>query len=107
MEKQAHITTDSDYRDLGPAIEAARDAVKMSKAELARRIGVTRTAVVKMESGERRVDVVELCRIADAIGIGRLDLFRLATERVASGDGYASGPEQSMSADEELLALVS
>lgn len=46
-----------------------RQASGLSQAELAERLGRVQSVVSSIESGGRRVDVVELLDIADAIGL--------------------------------------
>lgn len=45
-----------------------RNAVGMNQTELARALGQYQSFVARVESGERRVDVIELLDIAKAIG---------------------------------------
>jgi Zn-dependent peptidase ImmA (M78 family)/DNA-binding XRE family transcriptional regulator len=54
--------------DLGRRIADARTEAGMTQADLAAGIGVERTALVRMESGERKVSATELVVIARALG---------------------------------------
>lgn len=53
-----------EYDRLREAIRGAREARRMSQRELSRRLNMMPTYITKVESGERRVDVVELADIA-------------------------------------------
>lgn len=47
---------------------ARREAANMTQAELARRLGEYQSFVARLESGDRRVDVVEFLKLADILG---------------------------------------
>lgn len=90
MSKRAHdIANDPDYGDMGRAIREARERARLSSSQLAERVGVPRNAMALIEGGERRVDIVELVRIAGALGCDALALFKSATStaRERHGDG--------------------
>jgi len=54
----------------------ARKTAGLSQTELARRLSKPQSFVSKFERGERRLDVVEFKRIAEAIGIDPLRFLR-------------------------------
>ncbi|HEY1617307.1 MAG TPA: helix-turn-helix transcriptional regulator [Streptosporangiaceae bacterium] len=54
--------------DLGRRIADARAEVGVTQASLATRISLERTALVRIESGERKVSATELAAIASALG---------------------------------------
>jgi Zn-dependent peptidase ImmA (M78 family)/DNA-binding XRE family transcriptional regulator len=53
--------------DLGRRIAAARAEAGMTQASLATRSGIERTALVRIELGERKISATELVAIADAL----------------------------------------
>jgi transcriptional regulator with XRE-family HTH domain len=57
-----------DYRALIQTVVEARKSAKLTQAELAGRLGKPQSYVSKVESGERRLDVVELTALAEALG---------------------------------------
>lgn len=59
---------------------AARKRAGLSQEELARRLGKPQSYVSKYENGERRLDVVEVAEIAEAMGIDALDLLNVFKE---------------------------
>ncbi|MFB9358565.1 helix-turn-helix domain-containing protein [Actinoplanes nipponensis] len=58
-----------DWSDVGDRVQAARTAAGMSQGELADAIGLDRTMVAKIESGARRVDALELARLAATLRV--------------------------------------
>jgi Zn-dependent peptidase ImmA (M78 family)/transcriptional regulator with XRE-family HTH domain len=63
MSREADITR----ADLGRRIADARTEAGLTQADLAARIGLERTALVRAESGERKVSATELAAIAGAL----------------------------------------
>jgi ribosome-binding protein aMBF1 (putative translation factor) len=63
-------------------LRAARDRVGVSQKELAARIGEDQTFVSKCERGVRRLDVVELKRWTDALGVGLIEFVTLLDHRL-------------------------
>lgn len=57
-------TRSSSYRAFLSRLRAARDDMGLSQVDVARRLGKPQSYVSKCESGERRVDVVELAELA-------------------------------------------
>ena len=64
------IKTDSDGRlaKLGAAIRKARNDRKLSQETLADAAGIDRSHMGKIERGERNVSVLNVARVADALG---------------------------------------
>jgi Zn-dependent peptidase ImmA (M78 family)/transcriptional regulator with XRE-family HTH domain len=52
------------WEELGRQVASARKDQGLSQAELAAELDVDRTAITKMESGERKIDTFELARLA-------------------------------------------
>jgi transcriptional regulator with XRE-family HTH domain len=66
----------SDYARLIAWLIAKRDAVGMSQQILAKKLDVHQSFVAKVETGQRRIDVVEFVTIAKALGVDPVRLFR-------------------------------
>ncbi|MBB5660369.1 helix-turn-helix domain-containing protein [Brevundimonas halotolerans] len=49
-------------------IASARKAAGLTQVELAARLGRPQSFVSKVERGERRLDVIEFCLVAEALG---------------------------------------
>ncbi len=45
-----------------------RKAAEITQVELAERLGKPQSFVSKVERGERRLDVIEFCQVAEALG---------------------------------------
>ena len=70
--------TDRFNADLGAWLEKKRDEKDISQAEMARRLGVTRTAVHCWEKGKRKLYADTLIKYCEAAGI---DLQEFLNER--------------------------
>ena len=55
------------WQELGARIAEARKVAQLSQAELATAVKLDRTAITKLESGERKLDSLELVRIAGVL----------------------------------------
>ena len=75
MQKSQHTSA---YRRLTPALRKAREEAGLTQAEVAEKLGVYASFVSKVESGERRIDVVELKHFCDALGVGLVAFLRSA-----------------------------
>ena len=64
----------------------ARRKSGLTQLEVAARLGVSQSFVSKYELGERRLDVIELLRIADILNADVHDLVR----RIATGEDFSS-----------------
>lgn len=49
-------------------IASVRKAANITQVELAERLGKPQSFVSKVERGERRLDVIEFCELAEALG---------------------------------------
>ena len=56
-------------------LTAARMKDGMTQRELARRLARSHSFVGKIESGERQLNVLEFCELADALKVNPKDLF--------------------------------
>jgi transcriptional regulator with XRE-family HTH domain len=58
-----------ELRILGEVLVRARERAKLKQADVAAKLGLPASYLSKIESGTRRLDVVELIRIAEAMGV--------------------------------------
>ena len=65
MQKSIHS---SEYRTVVKKLREARDSTGLTQAEAAKKLGKPQSYISKIERGERRVDVVELARVAKEYG---------------------------------------
>lgn len=61
-------------------LRRCRLASGLTQAQLAERINESQSFVSKYESGEQRLDLYELEKICDAIGVPLLDFIRMYLE---------------------------
>lgn len=64
------------YKALLSLLAKARADSGINQAEVARKLGVPQSYVSKVESGERRLDVVEFIRLAEASGSDPVRIVR-------------------------------
>lgn len=67
--KIAHMEAVQSWDEVGERIAEARLASDMSQGDLASEVGLDRTAMVRIEAGDRRVSALELSRLAQALGV--------------------------------------
>ncbi len=60
----AHAAHSPAYREFLKRLRAGRERAGLLQVEVARRLGKPQSYVSKCESGERRVDVIELAALA-------------------------------------------
>ena len=73
----------SGHEALREALIAARKAAGLTQAELATKLKCHQSLVARVESGERRIDVIELIVLARAIGTEAGDLMSVAEQETA------------------------
>lgn len=56
------------WADVGGRVATARELAGFTQRELAERLGLHRSAVTRMEIGQRQLDALELAKIADMLG---------------------------------------
>jgi transcriptional regulator with XRE-family HTH domain len=64
----------AELRILGEVLLRARERAGLKQADVAARLGLPASYLSKVESGTRRLDVVELIRIAEAMGVDAAEL---------------------------------
>ena len=80
MRKSTHT---AEYAALLKEIRRSRSAATLTQRDVAARLGVPPSWIAKVESGERRIDVIEFCWLVGACGVDPREVFdRVA--RVAS-----------------------
>ena len=65
-----------ELRILGEALVRARQRAKLKQSDVAARLGLPSSYLSKIESGTRRLDVVELIRVAEAMGVDPAEIVR-------------------------------
>jgi transcriptional regulator with XRE-family HTH domain len=54
-----------DRKSLGAKLREAREYLELSQDEVARNVGLTRSAISLIENGQRKVDALELKKLAE------------------------------------------
>ena len=76
------------YSKLTALLISTRLAAGVTQVELAERLGKPQSFVSKVEMGERRLDVIEFCAVAEALGqipaelLGRLEAKQIPVTRL-------------------------
>jgi len=66
----------SDHLRLVAMLREVRKKADLRQADVAERLGVPQSFVSKYETGERRLDLVELKRVCEALGTNLVDFVR-------------------------------
>lgn len=83
---RAWVTSEA-YSALVEVLVQARQEAGLSQRDLAERLGKPRSYVSKIETKERRIDVLELIDLADALGVDphdALDRLIIAIKQAVS-----------------------
>lgn len=57
-------------------LRGKREAIGMTQIQLAEKLNVSQTVVSKIETCERRLDVIELIDVCEAINVSFIDFFK-------------------------------
>jgi transcriptional regulator with XRE-family HTH domain len=60
----------------GDAVRDRREALALTQEEFAHRAGIHRTYLSDIERGTRNVSLLNIGRLAEALGVGLSELFR-------------------------------
>lgn len=71
----------SGHEALREALIAARKTAGLTQAELAGRLKCHQSFVARLESGQRRIDVVELVVLCRAIGVDAVKFLAITEEK--------------------------
>jgi transcriptional regulator with XRE-family HTH domain/Zn-dependent peptidase ImmA (M78 family) len=63
------VTAAEAWTEVGERVREAREAAGLTQAELAAVVGVDRTALVRVEAGQRQLNALELFRLSDRLGV--------------------------------------
>jgi ribosome-binding protein aMBF1 (putative translation factor) len=73
-----------EYEVVRAVLIGARREAGLSQRALAARLGKTGSHVAMIERGQRRVDLLEFCRIADSLGVSADALVNRIAERLGA-----------------------
>ena len=66
---------DERHRELISILRGKREAARITQADLASQLGVYQSHIARLESGQRRLDVIEFLDLAEAIGFEPQDVI--------------------------------
>ncbi|HEY3056898.1 MAG TPA: helix-turn-helix transcriptional regulator [Thermoanaerobaculia bacterium] len=67
---------------LGEVLVRARERAKLKQSDVATRLNLPASYLSKIENGTRRLDVIELIHIADAMDVDAADIVRELEKRL-------------------------
>jgi transcriptional regulator with XRE-family HTH domain len=73
-----------EYASLRKELRSARVRAELTQREIATRLKVPHSWVAKVESGERRIDMIEFCWFITACGGDPLRSFEVISKQLAS-----------------------
>lgn len=79
----------SEYKVVGSYLEDLRTSANVTQKELAALLGKPQSFVSSYESGQRRIDVLELIRIVDALGGNAQAVCRGLVDTILAAGGKA------------------
>lgn len=77
--------TDSHHQIVAHLIKRLRTEAGLKQTDLSQRLGVTQSIVSKFESGERRLDLIEVWQICQICGVSLEDFVRRVAEALREG----------------------
>jgi transcriptional regulator with XRE-family HTH domain len=80
----AKLFAEDDYYLLANIIAEARGKTGLTQAELGARMGASQKFVSVVETGMRRVDILELCAFEKALGLPPLSLVRKVMKAISA-----------------------
>lgn len=63
-------------------LRAARDAAGLTQRDLARRLQVPHSWIAKVETGERRIDLIEFCWFMRGCGTDPIGVFTRVAQQI-------------------------
>lgn len=75
---------ESEYIALRSLLRDARKEAALSQVEMAERLGVPQSFVSKVESGQRRLDLIELRKICAALDCSFVDFIKRLDQRLSN-----------------------
>jgi len=79
MEKSIHQKR---YHTMIALLRGKREAIGMTQIQLAEKLNVSQTVVSKIETCERRLDMIELIDVCDAINVPFVDFLNELNSKI-------------------------
>jgi len=90
------FTGTSEQQRLQELLRQIRMNVGLKQTDLAEKLGQSQSFVSKYESGERRLDLLELRQICEALGISLLEFVRKFESSINEGERTLSKSTQTL-----------
>ena len=74
-----------EYRILLRILRSKRQQKRISQKDLAKKLGVPQSFISKIESGERRIDVIDLFRYCDVLNIELVQFIKELIKEIKIG----------------------
>lgn len=71
------------YNIIGGNIRSRRQFISMNQYELAKKVELTRSSIVQIESGKQAITLLTLYKVAEALG---LSIYKLLPESISEND---------------------
>lgn len=84
MEKNTPTLHSDDYKIMIRHLHAARTEAGLTQKQLADKLGINQVLVSKIETCERRIDVIELRNFCNAIGVPFVDFITSLDEELVN-----------------------
>ena len=81
------VTDDPDYKGIGETLAEIRKSRNLSVSQLAIDSDLIRGSIDGIEKATRRLDIIEMCKLADALDISHTDLFVALTQAYRENRG--------------------
>lgn len=65
-----------EYVEVGAALARSRERARLTQQQLAKLLRKPQSFVSNYESGQRRIDILELVRVAEALGADPAEIFQ-------------------------------
>lgn len=84
VKRSVESVNSEEYDQLLELLREVRQSQGHGLASVSRKLGHDRNWVYRIEKKTRRIDVVEFCRFAEAVGVEPRDLFDQFLKRIGS-----------------------
>lgn len=96
-----------DWSEIGERVRECRQAAGLSQAELAGKVDLDRTMLAKVETGRRRLDALELARLASALEVPMEHLLEdrplVLSRRAQLAEAHSDAAKDSYRLEAKLL----
>ncbi|MGB3167434.1 MAG: helix-turn-helix transcriptional regulator [Alteraurantiacibacter sp.] len=77
---------DQDYQTVHALLRQVRKDAGMRQRDLAERLGIPQSVISKVETGERRLDIIETEEFCKAVGISLVDFVAMLAQKKSANE---------------------